>query len=147
LSEIWVAVSLSAWLAPLVCLANYNLGKSFALVGYLLFYLNARGERVILQTPTNPLQRLGYIFDNSGVRELSVYDAEIYDDGKPCYLLVNADGKLESPSTSLGFCSNVIVVTSPNLPSKPDLKSWKKQVIAKHFIAAQPPCLEVVYLL
>jgi hypothetical protein len=131
----------------LVCLANYNLGKSFALVGYLLFYLNALGVRVILQTPTNPLIRLGYIFDNSGVRELSAYDARIYNDGKPCYLLVSADGKLESPSTFLDFCSNVIVVTSPNLKSKPDLKEWKKQVGAEEFIATQPSCLEVVYLL
>ena len=111
------------------------------------FYLNALGVRVILQTPTPSLQRLGFIFDNNGVREVSLHDAEIYNDGKPCYLLVNTDGKVESPSPALDFCSNVIVVTSPNLRSKLDLKEWKKQVGAVQFIAPPPSCLEVVYLL
>ena len=98
----------------------------------------------MLQTPSST-KRLGFIFDDNGVRE--VYNAETYNDGKPCYLLVSADGKLESPSPELDFCSNVIVVTSPNLKSKLDLKEWKKQVEAEEFIAPQPLCLEVVYIL
>jgi hypothetical protein len=42
-SEIQVAVSFTLILA-LICIANYNPGKSVALVGYLLFYLIANGE-------------------------------------------------------------------------------------------------------
>src|SRR5205809_4459837 len=101
----------------LLCIANIYPGKTVALVGYLLFYLNALGVRVILQTEA-PDKRLGIIFDDDGVREISIHDAQIYNDGKPCYLLVSADGAEEYPSWHLDFCSNIIVVTSPNLKFK-----------------------------
>ena len=52
-----------------VRIANYNPGKSVALVGYLLFYLITRGERTILQSP-NKKGRLGFVFDDDGVREV-----------------------------------------------------------------------------
>src|SRR5947207_12440508 len=120
----------------------YNVGKTVALVGYLLFYLNALGARVILQT--NSKHGLGVIFDDDGVRGISEDEALIYKDGKPCYLLVSADGKIEYPR--LKFCKT-IAVTSPNLPSKLNLKEWSKQSRAKNFIAPPPSCLETVYLM
>ena len=120
----------------------YNVGKTVALVGYLLFYLSALGARVILQT--NDEKGLGVIFDDDGVRGISRAEALLYDDGKPCYLLVSADGKIEYPR--LNFCKT-IAVTSPNLPSKLNLKEWSKQNRAKIFIAPPPSCLEVVYLM
>src|SRR6516162_3075779 len=113
---------------PLVSQLIYNLGKSVALVGYLLFYLNVLGVRVILQTETPSDKSLGIIFDGNGVREVFTHDAQTYKDGKPCYLLVSADGIEEHPSRHLDFCTNIIAVTSPNLRSKPKLKNWKKQV-------------------
>ena len=70
-----------------------------------------------------------------------------YDDGKPCYLLVSADGKEEYPSPHLDFCSPIIVVTSPNLRSKSNLRTWTKQLSATQFVVPRPSCLEVVYLL
>jgi hypothetical protein len=76
-----------------------------------------------------------------------MHNAQTYKDGKPCYLLVSADSKMECPSPHLNFCSTIIAVTSPNLKSKVNLKEWKKQVKAKQFIAPPPSCLEVVYLL
>ena len=112
----------------------------------MLFYLNALGKRVILQTESPP-DVLGYIFDDTGVRKVTVHDAEIYRDGKPCCLLVSADGPDIYPSPLLDFCSATVVVTSPNLKFKHNLRNWKKQVVAEQFIAPQPSCLEVVYLL
>jgi hypothetical protein len=132
---------------PSVCIANCNLGKTFTLVGYLLFCLNALGIRVILQTSASSTKRLGFIFDSNGIHAVSTQNAEIYDDGKPCYLLVSADGTLEYPSPELDFCSNIIVVTSPNLPAKPELRNWRKQFKAEQFIVPPTSCLEVVYLL
>ena len=74
-----------------VCIANYNPGKSVALVAYLLFYLIARDERTILQSQ-NKKGRLGFVFDDDGVREVCEHNSGIYQDGKPCILLVSADG-------------------------------------------------------
>jgi hypothetical protein len=104
------------------------------------------GARVILQTENFP-GIVGSVFDAKGVREIPALDAWIYDDGKPCYLLVSADGPLISPSPALAFCTATIVVTSPNLKSKSVLNAWQKQVEAKRFVAPPPSCLEVVYLL
>ena|SRR2546423_1143387 len=115
------------------------------LVGYLLFYLIAMRVRVILQTGTGG--RLGIIFDDDGVRGISVRDTDKYVDGKPCCLLVSADGPWASPLEDLDFCSAAIVVTSPNLKSKSGLNAWQKQAEAERFIATPPSCLEVVYLL
>ena len=128
------------------CIANYNPGKSVALVGYLLFYLNALGVRVILQSGTSG-GRLGFAFDDDGVREVFGDDASRYCDGKPCYLFVSADFTQIYPRPDFGFCSSTIVVTSPDMESKPDLKNWKKQAQAGQFIVPPPSCLEVVYLL
>jgi hypothetical protein len=115
-SEIPVVVSLLAWLAPLVCLANYNLGKSFALIGYLLFYLNTLRKCVILQIPTSPSPRLGLIFDNLSIRELSIYNYyDSYRNGKLYYLFVGVDGREEYLYPKLNLYSNIIVVTSLNL--------------------------------
>src|SRR2546421_12386761 len=74
-----------------VCMANYNLGKSVALVGYLLFYLITQGQRVILQSETLN-GGLGYVFDDNGVHEVFKKDSWQYNDNKSCYLLVSADG-------------------------------------------------------
>jgi hypothetical protein len=101
--------------------------------------------RIILQTGTRG--RLGIIFDDNGVRGISVRDIDKYDDDKPCCLLVSADGPGTSPLEDLDFCSATIVVTSPNLKSKSGLNAWQKQVEAKRFVATPPSCLEVVYLL
>jgi len=86
-SEIQVAVSFTLILA---------------LVGYLLFYLIARGERIILQSEKSN-GRLGFVFDDDGVREVFAHNSHIYDDGRPCCLLVSADGKIVSPSDDLDF--------------------------------------------
>jgi hypothetical protein len=83
------------------------------------------GARVILQTENFP-GIVGSVFDTKGVREIPTLDAWIYDDGKPCYLLVSADGPLTSPSPALAFCTAIIVVTSPDLGPKPDLNTWQK---------------------
>src|SRR5256885_612074 len=115
------------------------------LVGYILFYLIAMRVRVIHQTGTSG--RLGIIFDDDGVRGISVRDTDKYVDGKPCCLFVSADGLWTSPFEDLDFCSAAIVVTSPNLKSKSGLNAWQKQVGAKRFVATPPSCLEVVYLL
>ena len=85
-----------------VCIANYNPGKSVALVRYLLFYLIARGERIILQSEKSN-GRLGFVFDDDGVREVFAHNSHIYDDGRPCCLLVSADGEIVSPSDDLDF--------------------------------------------
>ena len=103
------------------------------------------GVRVILQAGKGG--RLGIIFDDDGVRGISVHDALDYADGKPCCLLVSADGPDTSPLHALGFCTATIVVSSPNLKSKPCLKSWRKQANAYQFVAPPPSCPEVVYLL
>jgi hypothetical protein len=129
-----------------VCIANYNPGKSVALVGYLLFYLIAHGERIILQSKT-PNDGLGCMFDDDGIHEVFRRNAYKYNDGKPCYLVVSADGPGIYPSHTLSFCDRIIVVTSPNLTSKPELKNWMKQHEAREFIAQPPLCHEVVYLL
>jgi hypothetical protein len=101
--------------------------------------------RVILQVGT--CERLGILFDDDGVRGIYERDIDKYADGKPCCLLVNADVPWTSPLRDFGFCSAAIVVTSPNLRANPELKSWRKQVRAKRFVATPPSCLEVVYLL
>jgi hypothetical protein len=85
-----------------VYIAQYHPGKSVALVGHLLFYLIARGERTILQAETLD-GGLGYVFDDDGVREFFRHDARIYNDGGPCYLLVNADGTQTYPSVFFQF--------------------------------------------
>jgi len=129
-----------------VCTANYNPGKSVALVGYLLFNLIALGERTILQSEHKD-GRLGLLFDHDGVHEVFAGNSYRYADGKPCCLLVNADGKRVYPLNELQFCNRTIAVTSPNLKSKKDLENWMKQFKARQFIAPPPSCLEVVYLL
>ena len=102
--------------------------------------------RVILQTGTGG--RLGIIFDDDGVRGISVRDTDKYVDGKPCCLLVSADGKMVHPLPQLGRCDRTIVVSSPNMKSKPDLKTWMSQTGgSEKFIAPPPSCLEVVYVL
>src|ERR1051326_8279430 len=106
-----------------VCIANHNLGKSVALVGYLLFYLISQGQRVILQSNKDK-GGLGYVFGDNGVHEVSEETALIYEDGKPCYLLVSADGTEVYPLTTFAFCDKIIAVTWPNLSSKPGLKNW-----------------------
>ena len=103
------------------------------------------GVRVILQTGTRG--RLGIIFDDDGVRGISERDIDKLAKGKPCCLLVSADGPQTSPSPEFDFCAAAIVVTSPNLKSKPCLKSWRKQANAYQFVAPPPSCPEVVYLL
>jgi hypothetical protein len=103
------------------------------------------GVRIILQAESNT--RLGIIFDDDGIRGVSRRNAEIYADGKPCCLLVSADGPQTSPLMALAFCTATIVVTSPNMKSKSDLNAWRKQAKAKQFVAPPPSCLEVVYLL
>jgi hypothetical protein len=102
--------------------------------------------RVILQS-AKPDGSLGVIFDDDGVRPDSTNEAQLYDDGQPCYRLVSADGIKESLSEYLGFCCSKVVVTSRNLESKPNLKKWSKQASADRFVALPPSCLEVVYLL
>jgi hypothetical protein len=130
----------------LVYRANYNPGKSVALVGYLLFYLIANGERTLLQSE-HKNGRLGFIFDNDGVHEVFPHTYDSYRDGKPCCLLVSADGMMVHPLTELGWCDRTIVVSLPNMKSKPDLKTWMSQTKAEKFIAPPPSCLEVVYVL
>jgi hypothetical protein len=103
------------------------------------------GARVILQAKAS--NRLGIIFDDDGVRGVFVDDAEEYADGKPCYLLVSADGPDTSPLIELAFCTVTIVVTSPNLKANLTLKAWQKRADAYHFISPPPSCPEVVYLL
>jgi hypothetical protein len=104
------------------------------------------GARVILQTESLP-GIVGAVFDADGVRETSARDALVYQDNKPCYLLVSADGPLTSPLPALAFCTATIVVTSPNLKSKSGLNAWQKQAGADQFVAPPPSCPEVVYLL
>jgi hypothetical protein len=129
----------------LVYRANYNPGKSVALVGYLLFYLIANGERTLLQSE-HKNGRLGFIFDNDGIREVFPHNCD--SDGKPCCLLVSADGNMVHPLAELGWCDRTIVVSSPNMKSKPDLKTWMSQTEeTEKFIAPPPSCLEVVYVL
>jgi hypothetical protein len=101
--------------------------------------------RVILQTGQGG--RLGIIFDDDGVRGISVRNIDELAKGKPCCLLVSADGPQTSPSPEFDFCAAAIVVTSPNLKSKPMLNAWFKQAEAERFVATSPSCLEVVYLL
>ena len=104
------------------------------------------GVRVILQTGTSG--RLGIIFDDDGVRGISEHDIDNYaTDGKPCCLLVNADGPVTTPLRDFGFSTTTIVVTSPELPSKPSLDYWERRYEADQFVAPTPLCLEVVYLL
>jgi len=129
-----------------VCIVNYNPGKSVALVGYLLFCLITQGERTILQSKDEN-GRLGFVFDDKGVHEVFPHNAKSYKDGKPCVLLVSADGKETFPAVILSFCDRTIVVTSPNTKPKQKLTEWMKQSIADQFIAPRPSCLEVVYLL
>jgi len=129
-----------------VCIANYNPGKSVALVGYLLFSLIARGERTILRSQDDN-GHLGFVFDDGGVREVFPHNSNIYKDDKPCVLLVNTDGKEISPAVNLAFCDRTIVVTSPNMKPKSRLTTWTKQIDAERSIAPPPSCLEIVYLL
>jgi hypothetical protein len=145
-SEIQAAVSFTLILA-LVCIANYNPGKSVALVGYLLFYLIANGERTLLQSE-HKNGRLGFIFDDDGVHEVFAHNSDSYNNGKPCCLLVSVDDKMVHPLAELGWCDRTIVVSSPNMKSKPDLKTWMSQTEeAEKFITPPPSCLEVVYVL
>jgi len=131
----------------LVCIAKYNLGKSVALVGYLLFYLIANGERTLLQSDLGD-GNLGFLFDNDGVHEVSQHNYKSYRDGKPCCLLVSADGKTVRPLPQFGWCDRTIVLSSPNIPSKQNLKTWLSQNEGtEEFIAPPPSCLEVVYVL
>jgi hypothetical protein len=104
------------------------------------------GVRVILQAEDDT-DIVGFIFDADGVRGISKHDAWSYIDGKPCLLLVSADGPRTYPLSSFGFCNATIVVTSPNMKTKSNLHAWRKQVVAKQFVAPPPSCLEVVYLL
>jgi hypothetical protein len=104
------------------------------------------GVRVILQTEGD-LGIVGFIFDADGVRGISTRDAWKYADDKPCWLLVSADGPSTSPLPIFDFCTQTIVVTSPNLKSKAHLKAWEKQSKAERFVATPPSCCEVVYLL
>jgi len=104
------------------------------------------GVRVILQTESDA-GIVGFIFDADGVRGISAREALKYDDDKPCWLLVSADGPNTSPLPIFDFCKQIIVVTSPNLKSKTLLKAWEKQFKAKRFVATPPSCLDVVYLL
>jgi hypothetical protein len=91
---------------------------------------------------------IGLIFDADGVRGISTYETWNYvADGKPCFLLVSADGPETSPLPALGFCTAIIVVTSPNVKTKSNLNAWQKQAEAERFVATSPSCLEVVYLL
>jgi len=69
------------------------------------------GIRVILQTKDDR----GLVFDASGVREVSVQDAWIYMDGKPCYLLVSADGRMTFPSPDFAFCTVTRLLISTDL--------------------------------
>ena len=101
--------------------------------------------RIILQTGTGG--RLGIVFDDDSVRGISVRDTDKYVDGKPCCLLVSADGPRTEPFEDLDFCSAAIVVTSPNLKPKSGLNAWQKQAGADQFVAPPPSCPEVVYLL
>jgi hypothetical protein len=103
------------------------------------------GVRVILQTGN--CRYLGIIFDDNGVRKISVRDIYKLATGKPCCLLVSADGPQTYPLPEFGFCAAAIVVTSPNMKSKSMLKAWFKQAKAEQFVATPPSCLEVVYLL
>ena len=104
------------------------------------------GARVILQTQSLP-GIMGFAFDANGVHEIQAIDAWRYADGKPCYLLVSADGPLTYPLPAFGSCTATIVVTSPNLKSKPHLNTWRKQDDVDQFVAPPPSCAEVVYLL
>jgi len=52
-----------------VCTAKYYPGKNVALVGHLLFYLTAQGERTILQSQHRN-GRLGFLFNDCGVHEV-----------------------------------------------------------------------------
>jgi hypothetical protein len=129
-----------------VCIANYSPGKSVAIVSHILFYLIARGDRVILQEPSGA--RIGILFDNDkgGIQEISQNEGLRYVDDRPCWLLVSADADL-SPIPELQFCKKIIVVSSPNMVKKKSLKDWMKQSRAKTFISPPPSCLEVVFLL
>ena len=129
-----------------ICIANYNPGKSVTIVSHILFYLIARGERVILQDQSEG--RIGILFDNdkNAICEVSKHNSRRYRDGRPCWLLVSADEDL-SPISEFLFCHRVIVVSSPNMVKKKDLKEWMKQSLATTFISPPPSCLEVVYLL
>ena len=104
------------------------------------------GVRVILQAEDDT-GIVGFIFDADGVRGISNHDAWGYADGKPCLLLVSADGPQTYPLSILDFCNATIVVTSPNIKAKSNLHAWRKQVMAKQFVAPPPSCPEVVYLL
>ena len=131
-----------------ICIANYNPGKSVALVGYLLFYLIALGERIILQDMREEFDRSGFLFDEKGVREITAANFQTFDefdDDRPCWLLVNADGKKTSPSLAFSFCNKEIVVSSPNYEAKPELKSWLNQEKPQRIISPPPPCHEVVW--
>jgi len=142
--EFFLRLFLSS-MPSLVCIANYNPGKSVALVAQLLFDLIAQGERVILQSQ-NTTGRLGFAFDDNGVHEVFPHNYKNYIDGRPCYLLVSADGVI-SPLADFDFCHRIIVVTSPNFALKKELKDFQKQTEAETFIAPAPSCHEVVYLL
>jgi hypothetical protein len=102
--------------------------------------------RVILQAE-DVTGIVGYIFDADGVREVPGRGAENYADDKPCLLLVSADGPYTYPLPVFNFCHATIVVTSPNMKPKSQLRAWQKQVVAEQFVAPPPSCLEVVYLL
>jgi hypothetical protein len=90
---------------------------------------------------------VGLMFDADGVRGIDAHDTLKYADDKPCILLVSADGPLTSPLPALGFCTAIIVVTSPNMKTKSTLHAWRKQAGAQEFVAPSPSCPEVVYVL
>jgi hypothetical protein len=104
------------------------------------------GVRVILQTEDD-IGIVGFIFDTNGVRGITRYEAWNYADDKPCLLLVSADGPYTYPLPIFNFCHATIVVTSPNMKPKSQLRAWQKQVVAEQYVAPPPSCLEVVYLL
>jgi len=131
-----------------VCIANYkyNPGKSITIVSHILFYLIARGERVILQEQSGG--RIGLLFDNdkNAIHQVSKKNSWRYMDGRPCWLLVSADEN-KSPISEFNFCERAIVVSSPNMVKNKDLKEWVKQSQAKTFVSPPPSCLEVVFVL
>jgi hypothetical protein len=104
------------------------------------------GVRVILQAENLP-GIIGFHFDADGVRGIPAQETWRYANDKPCLLLVSADGRQISPLSAFDFCTTTIVVTSPNMETKTNLRDWKKQVMAKQFVAPPPSCPEVVYLL
>jgi len=134
-------------LAPKSIQVNPSSQQCHLVLSFLVFpLLIARGERTILQSEHKD-GRLGFVFDDNGVREVSAHNSRNYKDDKSCCLLVSADGKMVYPFDEFDFCDTTIVVTSPNMRPKLNLENWRKQFKAGQFIAPPPSCHEVVYLL